>query len=203
MNHQKGFQCCAEYHLWRSGLSLAIYTKLSSLTWVKSRQEHSVYFSSIANLAEFFGVEREVASRAISEMVKNGWFEVVPRKDDAKTAHAMYVEKYRPKNLRPITHSQWKDAHGDSQCHKSLPMPWENEAQDKLAAELYRESQGRVFRYPEMMKSLRKGDADEAAILSAYHEYVESMETQPKRQRGWQSSAFRFIKQFRESQRAA
>jgi hypothetical protein len=150
--HQKGFQCCAERHLWRSGLSLAIYDKLSSLTWVKSRQEHGVYFSSIANIAEFFKVKRQAASRAISEMVKNGWLSVVPRKDDDKTAHAMYVEKYRPKDYRPITHSLWVEAHGDSLCHKSQPMPWESEAQDTLAKELFRESRGRVYWYPEMMK---------------------------------------------------
>lgn len=194
----RGLRCDAERHLKHSGLALAIYMKLRGVTWDKERRIYGTYYSSIQNLADYFGVKRESASRAVTELIESGWVEIVERRDPMKSGHAHKVEMQRSKDLHPITHDEWVEQHGDAHCHKALPMPWDNEKKDRLAIDLHRASKGHVKWYAGTVKGLRNTGALDDEILRAYQAHVAAMEKEPKTARGWQSNAWKFVADFKK-----
>ena len=199
----RGFRCTPERHLWSSGLELAVYHKIAALTWVKTRQEHGVYHSSIQNLANYFGVHHQSLQRAVSNLVnKSGWLDYVePRRTGNPSARRLRVDSNGHKDLRVVTHDEWMERHPNAnRCFVPDAMPWDGETKDQLAIALYRESKGNVKWHPNLMKSLRgKTGLTDSVIESAYHLHVAAMENEPRSARGWQSNAYKWVAEFIKS----
>lgn len=202
--YERGFRCGAEWHLHHSGLALAMYTKLCSVTWDKEMQQPGVYYSSVQALADYFGILRQSASRVVNdELIDPGWVEIVERRDPNKSGHTLKVEVLRSKDLHPITHDEWVERHGDKTCRKRLAVPWDNETKDTLAIALHRESKGQVKWYAGMVKGLRNIGALDDEILRAYRHHVSTLEKEPRTARGWQADAFKWLAEFRRVRSAA
>ena len=191
MKIERGLKCGVECHLWRSGLELAIYTKLAAVTWDKGEAKHGTYFSSIEIIAQLFGVPYNSAQRAVKSLVKSGWLVQVESTTGRTSARALKYETFKSKNYRVVTHKEWAANHKD-RCYIAEPMPWDGEPKDALALALYRESQGKVRWYPNIIKALRGTGLSDHGIVTAWREYVASWDKEPWSPRGWQNKAFRF-----------
>ena len=195
MKTERGFRCGPERHLWASGLQLAIYEKMAGVTWVKARQTYGVYHSSIQNLADYFGVFRQSAQRAIASLVECGWLaQVEPKYMGNVSVRRLRADANGHKDYRVVSHEEWLEGHPNAKCcFVPDSMPWDSEKKDSLALALHRESKGHVRWYPNLLKALRKTGETDATIETAYHENVATMENEPRTSRGWQSNAFKFV----------
>ena len=75
--------CRAERHLWTYGLSLAIYTRIGSLTYGGK----NLFYGKIKNLASYFGANEESTRRAFNRLINGGWLERTSERNKFK-----YVE---------------------------------------------------------------------------------------------------------------
>lgn len=200
---QRGFRCSPEKHLWRSGLKLAIYQRMAAVTWVKSRQAYGVYHSSIQNLADYFGVLHQSAQRAVSELIDEGWLRYVEPKQTCKTsARRLRADNNGHKDLQIVTHEEWTKHYTTGRCFLPDSMPWDTERKDPLALALHRESKGNVRWHPNLLTSLRKTGKTDADIECAYREHVQAMTDEPRRARGWQSNAYKWVADFKNAHTA-
>ena len=91
-----------------SGLQLAIYEKMAGVTWVKARQTYGVYHSSIQNLADYFGVFRQSAQRAIASLVECGWLaQVEPKYMGNVSVRRLRADANGHKDYRVVSHEEW------------------------------------------------------------------------------------------------
>ncbi len=86
---ERGLKCGVECHLWRSGLELAIYTKIAAVTYKKTEGKHGTYFSSIEIIAQLFGVPYNSAQRAVKNLVSRGWLIQVDGNTGKTSARAL------------------------------------------------------------------------------------------------------------------
>lgn len=202
MISQRGLRCGAERHLWASGLELAIYVKLCAVTWNKETRTYGIYYSSIQKLADYFGVTRQSASRAVNNLIAKGWLVVVEKNADRpKSASALLKEISQSSDLRIVTHAEWCKKHGEKNCAEELPMPWHDEIKDDLAIALHRESKGNAKFHPSWMAELRKSGKTDNEITQQFRLYIAALKYEPKNPRAWQRVASRFIYEFRSGVR--
>ena len=76
-------KCAPERHLWRYGLSLAIYERVGELT---SGGKNEITIRP-ETLRKYFGSNRESTRRAFKRLVNAGWFQPLPRKGHYKYVH--------------------------------------------------------------------------------------------------------------------
>jgi len=73
-------KCSPERHLWRYGLSLAIYERVAELT---NGGENEITIRP-KTLSKYFGSNKESTRRAFKRLVSGGWFEPLPTKGHYK-----------------------------------------------------------------------------------------------------------------------
>lgn len=104
--------CSPAFHLWRHGLSLAIYIRIGQLTYVKGA-ERNPFFGKVSTLAKYFGSTYEATRRAFRLLIANGWLEPVPNEPGKYT----YVE-----------HDVWAFTHPEACMVAELLQPWHGTA---------------------------------------------------------------------------
>ncbi len=107
-------------------------------------------------------------------------------------------ETFKSKNYRIVKHEEWAAKHKDK-CYLAEPMTWDKDPKDALALALYRESQGKVKWYPNILKGLRSTGLIDSEIVVAWCQWVKSWDKEPATPRGWQSKAFKFPSALKES----
>lgn len=76
-------RCSPERHLWKYGLSLAIYERLGELT---SGGDNEITIKP-KTLSEYFGSNTEATRRAFNRLVNAGWFQRLPTKGHFRFVH--------------------------------------------------------------------------------------------------------------------
>jgi len=193
-----GFKCDANRHLCGSGLELAVYNKICAVTWKKSNEDRD-YYGSIQSLAEFFGKKRQSVSRAVRNLIKNGWLEERFRKDDQKSGHELFAQSFGEKVLVPVEHPAWVEHHGNTDCFRRDEFVWYGESKDALAVALHVISRGHTKWHPEFLKGLRKTGVADSEIEKSYREHVAGMDKEPKNRRRWQRDAGYWMSSFIKS----
>jgi hypothetical protein len=69
------YNCDAERHLWTYGLSLAIYTKIGSVT----AGGKNPFYGKISKLSGYFGSNEEATRRAFKRLLNGGWLVALPQ----------------------------------------------------------------------------------------------------------------------------
>src|SRR5882762_2287439 len=152
--YKRGLLCCAERHLWHSGVALAIYSQVNQLT----RGGESSYFTSVTKMAALLGCSRRQATTAFSYLDSEGWLQV--RLPAPKNIGQLRAQTNAPKERWITSHNGWAEKH-PGRCFAREALPWDGENHDTLGAQLYRHSSGKLRWYPQELKALRKcGEPD-------------------------------------------
>src|ERR1700733_1710326 len=101
----RGLQCSVERHLWSSGIALAIYRKISSLT----RGGESTYYTSVAQMAKFLGCSERQARRAFAYLDRHGWLVIVA--DPPRNIYSLRGQTNNKKERRIVSHHEWVKAY--------------------------------------------------------------------------------------------
>lgn len=117
----KPFKCCAAWHLQRSNLCLAIYVFLGGLT----NGGENTFFSSIMQVAAYFGRDYETVRRAFKVLRKMGFLEM-----DAED------------NYRYIPHDAMV-AKNPGKCTKRELLPWQ-ECTNPFVGKIWSISGGKI-----------------------------------------------------------
>jgi hypothetical protein len=133
------FHCSAEWHLQDMGSRLT--SPLYSWARRLSAKSES-FFPSVESIAIHFVRDRSTVFRALGELVKEGWAEIIQR------------EPGKPVTYRFITHKEWAQNNPDC-CTKKDVMPWDGQG-DPLGQRLYAASGGQAKFLPGQMTGLRK-----------------------------------------------
>ena len=104
--------CSPAFHLWRHGLSLAIYIRIGQLTYA-GHNERNAFFGKISTLAKYFDATYEATRRAFKLLVANGWLTPVPN----EPTKYFYVE-----------HDAWVSTHSGACMVAELLQPWHGTA---------------------------------------------------------------------------
>lgn len=140
-------ECRAERHLWPYGLSLAIYTRIGTLTAGGTNP----FYGKVQGLAEYFGANKESARRAFKRLVNGGWLEPAAKKGE----------------FRYIPHDKRASVKKDCAELPSLPL-WALEA-DPFVGKIHAVSGGNLRVLPNWIGVVRSV-ATEEEFLSALRE---------------------------------
>jgi hypothetical protein len=150
------FHCSFEWHLQDMGSRLA--APLYSWGGRLSRKSES-FFPSVESIAIHFGRDRTTVFRALQELAREGWAEIVQR------------EPGKPVTYRFITHKEWSRNHPDC-CPKKDVMPWDGQG-DPLGKQLYAASGGLAKFFPGQMTGLRKYDLPDDQIAMEFRAFLD------------------------------
>jgi len=158
----KPFNCSFAWHYKKSGLYLAVYYLIGSLT---SGGKNS-FFSSIEKVATYFDADYETVRRIFKHLAKEGWLRAVL----SSTGRKAYFW---------VDHETWAATHPGKCCERS-PLVWENDT-DPFVGRLYAICDGKLRLYENHVIAVRKLANDEE-ILELFRKEVEA--TKVKRARG-------------------
>jgi helix-turn-helix protein len=166
------FHCSWHWHfrLMTSCLAALIYDWGCCLSF-KSGSFHP----SVENIAKHFRCERKTVLRALEELVRRGWAEVV------------HKEAGKPVIYRFIDHDEWARNHPDC-CVVKDTMPWEGQG-DPLGQQLYAISGGLAKFFLGQMKALRKSGMPDEQIAAEFRIFLDR---KPQKGHDWNSVFFRF-----------
>jgi hypothetical protein len=139
--------CSPAFHLWRHGLSLAIYFRIGQLTYVKGA-ERNMFFGKISTLAKYFGSNPESTRRAFHFLVANGWLVPVPN-EPGKYA---YVE-----------HDVWAFTHEGRCMVAELLQPWHGTA-DPFVGQIWAAAGGKFHGKIHWFLGVRKYASEEVIL---------------------------------------
>lgn len=169
---RKPFHCCAEFHL--QDMSSRFTAPLYS--WGRRLSVNSeCFFPSIGTIAKFFNRDRTTVLRAIQDLARSGWAEVVQK------------EPGKPVAYRFIDHDDWAEKY-PGHCVEKDDMPWEGEG-DLLGRALYAASGGQARFLPHQMDGLRKSGFSDQQIASEFRIFLDR---RPQRGRDWKRVYFPF-----------
>jgi hypothetical protein len=195
--HKRGLICSAEKHLWKhGGVVIAIYSKVSALT----RGGESTYFTSVKSMSEFLCCSERQARHGFEVLDSEGWLKIIT--PHAKNLGQLRALTHSQKVRRIIPHQEWVQIN-PGKCFEREATPWDNETHDRLGAQLYRLSDGKLRWYAQELKSIRKSGLQDSEILAVFHGIVETQRTEmlSKRAAGeygnmkWRGMKWDFIKQ--------
>ena len=181
-NVQRGFICTAERHLWRSGLALAIYSKISALSWNSATKEHGRYFTSVEMMSEYLGADYSATYKAFQLLKQKGWLEKELGKNPFKS-----------KDYKIITHEARRLFYPD-ECFAREGMVWDDEeSKDRLGVLLFKTSFGRMKLYANHLAALRSTGLADDAIILACASFIEQLSPRPADKKGWKRAMYQFI----------
>jgi hypothetical protein len=150
------FHCSAEWHLQDMGSRLT--SPLYSWARRLSAKSES-FFPSVESIAIHFVRDRSTVFRALEELVKEGWAEIIQR------------EPGKPVTYRFITHKEWAQNNPDC-CTKKDVMPWDGQG-DPLGQRLYAASGGQAKFLPGQMTGLRKSGLSDDQIVMEFRAFLD------------------------------
>jgi hypothetical protein len=176
--------CSAEWHLSKAKSTLVplIYSLAFRLA-----KNSGVFSASLRTLASYFGSGYKTVWRAVHELIKLGFFELVNE------------ELGKPSIYRVITHEQWAENHR-GQCSEKMMFPWSGENKDKLGIDLHAASGARVTFFPNQLKALRNTGLTDAEIIGRWKAFL--VEDAPLGRR-WKGAYYRFLKWLKKFPKAA
>lgn len=139
--------CSPAFHLWRHGLSLAIYIRIGQLTYAGSA-ERNVFFGRISTLAKYFDATYEATRRAFKLLVANGWLAPVPN----EPAKYVYVD-----------HDAWAFTHEGRCMVAELLQPWHGTA-DPFIGQIWAAAGGKFRGQPHWFIGVRKYATEEVVL---------------------------------------
>jgi hypothetical protein len=169
--------CSSEFHLARLKSKLAPLVYSLALRLSKC---NDVFFASLENLTDYFGVGYSTTWRAVRELVDFGWFELI---SDEPFHHSTY---------RVIKHEEWAKQY-PGMCREKTE--WTGD-RDELGVELHAASGGRVRFFPGHLKALRATGLAHEAIVAQWKAFLDADMTFGT---GWRTVFYRFLKLLRES----
>jgi hypothetical protein len=150
----KPFECCAAWHLRKSGLYLAVYDLIGGITNGGDRD----FFSTIHRVSNYFGTDYETTRRVFKGLRKMGWLRKL---DDGK--------------LYYTSHSIWLETH-KAACAKRELLSWQDDT-DPLVQELYGISSGKLRLFEKNVVKVRTHATDEEILRRFKAEIEASAET--------------------------
>ena len=173
----KPFKCGHYWHFRKSGLYLAVYDLVGSVTAGGTNE----FFSTIDRVRIYFGSSYEVTRRVFKNLVKQGWFEY-----DHTIRHYRYV-----------SHDDWAKTHPD-QCTKRELLPWQVET-DPLVGRIYAACGGKIGVFENQIIAIRKlGITDEEFLGTLRKEIAEAKERRALGEYGGTSAKQCFWRVFNE-----
>jgi hypothetical protein len=142
--------CSPSWHLWRRGLSLAIYNRIGQLTYVRGG-DRNPFFAKITTLQKYFGAKYESTRRAFHFLVANGWLEPVPNESGTYT----YVE-----------HEVWSFKYEGKCMVADVLQPWHGTA-DPFIGQIWAAAGGKFRCKPHWILGAKKY-APEAVVLDLF-----------------------------------
>jgi hypothetical protein len=139
----KAFNCSFAWHYRKSGLYLAVYYLLGSIT---SGGKNS-FFSSIEKIAVYFDADYETVRRIIKQLVIEGWL------------------KRDPQDIRKlwwVDHTEWVKTHEGKCCTRAV-LVWEAET-DPFVGKIYAVLEGKVRLYENWVIAIRKCAPDDEIL---------------------------------------
>jgi hypothetical protein len=132
-------KCSPERHLWRYGLSLAIYERVGELT---NGGENEITIKR-KTLSEYFGSNQESTRRAFNRLVNGGWFQPLPEK-----GHYKFV----PHDARALSK---KD------CKELPDLPFWSIGADPFVGKIHAASGGKIRVMPNWLGAARQNCSEE------------------------------------------
>jgi hypothetical protein len=155
--------CCAERHLWRHGLALAIYQKIGVLTAGGKRSYHT----DTARMALFFDANKAYVRRAFAALAHAGFLVI---ENGSESGPKAFKRMRAVKTRRWISHDDWAKANpGKCVCVDENLMPWSGDV-DPLCGQLWAALDGKMRMYEALLKHARgsgRADKEIVAALSA------------------------------------
>jgi hypothetical protein len=144
------FKCNAERHLWRYGLSLAIYNLAGRVT----EGGKNPFFAKVPKLRLYFKSNEESTRRAFKRLVNAGWLEPLPEK-----GHYTYVDH----DTRAFATNE------DCVERKDLPH-WSQDA-DPFAGKIFAVSGGTIRVQPHWLAAARKNCSEQEFLDALRREF--------------------------------
>jgi hypothetical protein len=192
---QKGFQCCADRHLIKSALAMAIYHKIGAITWHREKKQYQNYFAPLEGLADLFGCAPNSAWRAVAWLCKVGFLEKLGTTDGSE--HQLIAVRFQSKNYRYVSHEEWAGKH-PGECYQSLDPNWDALGEDSLARTLWSASNGNTRWYSNQLAGLRKTGWNDEQILQAWKEHILQLERPPVYRGQWKAAQGKFLRESKE-----
>jgi hypothetical protein len=148
----KPFNCCAAWHLRKSGSLLSVYDLVAQIT----SGGRTKFFATIAHVTRYF--YPEVADNPEAFQSK---YEIV-RKNFAVLRKLGWLKMREDGDHDFVTHADWAKAHKNC-CNVRELLPWQIET-DPLVAKLYAISGGKLRLMENYVVGLRKVATDEELV---------------------------------------
>jgi hypothetical protein len=181
----RGLKCSVEKHLFRSGLTLAVYSKMFQVAHGKNGI--GKWHGTLQTLADFFHVSYNSVWRSVRKLRELGFLE-----DDGpgpKDLWEMRTRDHDHKIYKVIRHKDWQASH-PGECEEREYMPWDSETADPLAVSLWNISGGRVKWYRNQLAALRSSGLADDELVRAWEGFREVNES-------WRAAQWRFIREMK------
>lgn len=153
------YKCDAENHLWKYGLSLAIYTLIGRITYGGKNP----FYGKISRLSDYFGSNPESTRRAFKRLVNDGWFKQLP----VRGQYTYISHEDRAFN---------KDGDGCIE-RKNLPH-WSADA-DPFVGKIHAACGGKIRLLPHWVGAARQHASDEEFLTELRIEFQQSSTSSP------------------------
>jgi hypothetical protein len=178
---KRGLQCDETRHLRRYGLLLAIYVKMSRVTWCKETKTYARWTTSVDSMAQFLNCSYTSCFDAFQLGVRLGWLKKIDGSNPFKS-----------KDYVIVSHKDWAEAH-PGQCLVGELLPWDGEDHDKLAQTLWKLSFGKCRWQFNMLAAVRSTGMTDEQIIRAWDSWFSALKEKPKDRKGWKRLPFIFI----------
>jgi hypothetical protein len=188
---KKGLRCCAERHLIKSGLALAIYGKIGALTHGGKNGE--TYFGTTEALADLFGTSNKSIWRTLQWLCSVGFLEKINGTDGTEWQERAVM--FQPKSYRWVDHDkEWVPKH-PGECYQPAVMVWSDELADPLGRLLWKASNGNTRWFPNMLTCLRSGfpGMTDEQIAAEWRQFLSTLERPCVFKGQWQSARGKFL----------
>jgi hypothetical protein len=182
----RGLKCSVEKHLWRSGLTLAVYSKMFQVT--HGKKGSGKWFGTLQTLADYFAAPYNSIWRATRKLLNLGFLED-DEPDLPKDIREMRKRDHDHKVYRVVPHKEWQASH-PGQCQEREYMPWDSETGDPLAPRLWKVSNGRLKWFRNELIGLRRSGLSDDELVREWTGFKQSNE-------GWRAAKYRFIREMR------
>jgi len=157
------YHCTSEWHFAQLSGKGAYHASLLYTFSLRLSKNSRTFFCSVPRLADYFGVDERTIRKAIKQLVKLHFWEVLGGQHGGEH----YATRYRP-----LMHREWIERYGTANCVHRLDMPWKDEELDPLGREMYALSGGRFTPYVNFVKGIRNTGHSDAAILEYFAQFV-------------------------------
>src|SRR5438046_910648 len=192
---KKGFKCCAERHLIKTALGMAVYNKIGALT--QGGKKGGTYFGTLEALADLFGCAPNSVWRVVKQLVTLGFLERLDITDGSE--YQLRAICFQSKNYRYVAHEEWATKN-PGECYEAIHMPWDGLDGDSLARRLWTVSNGNTRWYPGQLVCLRKAGRSDDEVVQQWAAHISRLE-KPCVYRGqWKSEQGRFLRWVKQLQ---